>query len=80
MCNAVGVSALIMNWRRVMAKDSRVLAKSVLSVIKCLSTSQAVTDTIWLTDMVTVVDELSHVASALGATDAEIEDACTGDK
>lgn len=63
-----------------MSDGNWALAKSVLSVIKCLSTSPAVTDTIWLTDMVTVVDELSHVASALGATDAEIEAACNGDK
>jgi hypothetical protein len=47
----------------------------LLACIRVLCTNYAITDTIWLRDGVTVVEELAALASELGATDAEIEEA-----
>jgi hypothetical protein len=45
----------------------------ILACIRVLATDPAITDTVWLRDGVTVVEELAALASELGATDAEIE-------
>jgi hypothetical protein len=60
--------------------DSK-LATTVLQVIRTLCNSPAITDTIWMPDgNVTAVEELCSVASALGASDYDIEEATQGNR
>lgn len=53
-------------------------AERLLEVIRVLCTSDAVSDTIWLTTGVTAVEELAAIAFDHGATDEQIERACHG--
>jgi len=55
------------------------LATTVLQVIRTLCNSPAITDTIWMPDgNFTAVEELCSVASALGVSDYDIEEATQG--
>jgi hypothetical protein len=58
--------------------DSK-LATTVLQVIRTLCNSPAITDTIWMPNgNFTAVEELCSVASELGASDYDIEEATQG--
>jgi hypothetical protein len=59
--------------------ENQKLATTVLQVIRTLCNSPAITDTIWMPDRnVTAVEELCSVASELGASDDDIEEATQG--
>ena len=49
----------------------------LLKIIPCLCSHPAINDTIWLSEQLTVVESLAAMASDLGATDEQIEAACT---
>ena len=52
------------------------LSERICNCIRELATNRAITDTIWLGDRgITVCEELAMIASELGGTDEEIEEA-----
>jgi hypothetical protein len=59
----------------------QVIRITVLQVIRTLCNSSAIGDTIWMPNgNVTAVEELCSVASALGASDDDIEEATQGNR
>lgn len=55
------------------------ITKRLLAVLRALVTDPAITDTIWVRDGCTAVDEIAIIAGCCGATFEEIEAALSGE-